>query len=74
MLGEEFRTEMNEEFSQIYHALERGIVPIVYLNPYLPLPVFRRRDNARKRLGQMVSEIVEKRRESGVRHEDFLQT
>ena len=74
LLGKEFRTEMNEEFSKIYNALERGIVPMAYLNPYLPLPVVRRRDNARKRLGQMVAEIVEKRRKSGVQHEDFLQT
>ena len=74
LLGEEFRTEMNEEFSRIYHALERGIVPIAYLNPYLPLPVFRRRDAARTRLGEMVSQIVQKRRDSAERHEDFLQT
>ena len=74
LLGPEFRTEMNEEFSRIYHALERGIVPIAYFNANLPLPVFRRRDKARARLGEMVSEIVQKRKASGAAHEDFLQT
>ena len=74
LLGPEFRTEMNEEFSRIYHDLERGIVPIAYFNAHLPLPVFRRRDKARARLGEMVSEIVTKRKASGQQHEDFLQT
>jgi sterol 14-demethylase len=40
----------------------------------LPIPAFRRRDKARARLGDMVSEIVAGRRQSGYRGEDFLQT
>lgn len=74
LLGSEFRNEMSEEFSQIYHDLERSIVPIAYLNAKLPLPKFRKRDLARARLGQMVSEIVARRRASGHRGEDFMQT
>ncbi len=74
LLGPEFRGEMSEEFSRVYADLERGIVPIGYINAHLPIPAFRRRDRARARLGEMVSEIVERRRESGRREEDFLQT
>ena len=74
LLGKEFRNEMSTEFAEVYHDLERGIVPIGYIHPYLPIPAFRRRDRARKRLGEMVSEIVEARRQSGYRGEDFLQT
>lgn len=74
LLGREFREEVSEEFSQVYHDLERGIVPIGYIHPYLPIPAFRRRDKARKRLGEMVSAIVSARRSSGYRGEDFLQT
>jgi sterol 14-demethylase len=74
LLGAEFRGEMNDEFARVYHTLERSIIPIAFLNPYLPLPTFRKRDKARKRLGEMVSEIVEQRRKSGHRGEDFLQT
>ncbi len=74
LLGKEFRNEMSEEFAKVYYDLERGIVAWGYIHPYLPIPAFRRRDRARKRLGQMVSEIVEKRKRSGYRGEDFLQT
>ena len=74
LLGTEFRNEMSEEFAKVYYDLERGIVAWGYIHPYLPIPAFRRRDRARARLGEMVSEIVEKRRQSGYRGEDFLQT
>lgn len=74
LLGTEFRNEMSEEFSRVYYDLERGIVAWGYIHPHLPIPAFRRRDRARARLGEMVSEIVEKRKRSGYRGEDFLQT
>lgn len=61
LLGREFRHELNAEFAAIYHDLERGIQPIAYVFPYLPLPVFKRRDKARARLQQLVTQIMEKR-------------
>ncbi|MBL4689442.1 MAG: cytochrome P450 [Nannocystaceae bacterium] len=74
LLGSEFRNEMSEEFAHVYHLLERAIVPLAYLNAHLPIPRFRKRDRARARLGEMVSEIVNRRRASGTRGEDFMQT
>ncbi len=74
LLGTEFRNEMSEEFAKVYYDLERGIVAWGYIHPYLPIPAFRRRDRARARLGEMVSEIVQARKRSGYRGEDFLQT
>jgi sterol 14-demethylase len=62
LLGAEFRHNMNEEFARVYGALERGVNAIAYINPYLPLPVFRRRDRARMRLVEMITEIIEARR------------
>ena len=74
LLGEEFRTEMSEEFARVYADLEAGIVPIAYINAHLPIPAFRKRDAARKRLGEMVSTIVQQRRATGIAGEDFMQT
>jgi sterol 14-demethylase len=74
LLGKEFREELTEEFGAVYYDLERSIVPIGYLNPNLPIPAFRRRNKARARLGEMVAEIVKRRRRTGYRGEDFLQT
>jgi sterol 14-demethylase len=73
-LGPEFRNEMSEEFAHNYVDLEGGIIPIAYLNAHLPLKAFRKRDKARKRLGEMVSEIIARRRERSIVGEDFIQT
>ena len=34
---------------RVFYELEKGTDAIAYVNPYLPLPVFRRRDRARAR-------------------------
>jgi sterol 14-demethylase len=73
LLGAEFRHSMNEEFARVYGALERGVNAIAYVNPYLPLPVFRRRDRARARLVEMITEIIRRREADGVAHHDALQ-
>lgn len=73
-LGQEFRNEMSEEFARVYADLEGGIVPIAYINAHLPIPAFRRRDKARKRLGEMVSTIIARRRAKHIVGEDFIQT
>jgi sterol 14-demethylase len=65
---------MTHEFAEVYHALERGITPLAYINAHLPLPSFRARDKARVRLVAMIGEIIEARRRSGRQGEDFLQT
>jgi sterol 14alpha-demethylase len=74
LLGREFRLELTDEFARVYRDLERSLIPLAYINWHLPVPAFRRRDQARARLGEMVSQIVERRRQSGHTGEDFLQT
>ncbi len=74
LLGREFRHDMTDEFAAVYHDLERGITPLAYIHAHLPLPSFRARDRARRRLVAMIGEIIEARRRSGRRGEDFLQT
>lgn len=74
LLGKEFREELNEEVSKIFFDLEKGVTPIAYISPNLPIPAFRRRDKARAKLGELVTGIVERRKKSGYVGEDFLQT
>jgi sterol 14alpha-demethylase len=74
LLGHEFRHGMTDEFARVYHDMERGVTPLAYLNANLPIPSFRKRDKARVRMVEMIGEIVAKRRKSGARGEDFLQT
>jgi sterol 14-demethylase len=73
LLGAEFRHHMNEEFARVYGALEKGVNAIAYVNAHLPLPVFRRRDRARARLVEMISEIIRRREAEGTAKHDALQ-
>jgi sterol 14-demethylase len=74
LLGKEFREGMSEEFARVYHDLEGGVTPLAYLNAHLPIPSFRKRDKARVRMVEMISEIVRDRKKNDRKGEDFLQT
>ncbi len=74
LLGREFRETLTEEFAAVYHDLETAVNAIAVLNPRLPLPAFRRRDRARVKLGQMMTRIIDARRQAGAAGDDFLQT
>ncbi len=73
LLGDEFRYELNEEFAKVYHDLENGMHPIAFIFPNFPLPVLRRRDKARVRIEEMVTEIIDKRAKKKEKSEDAFQ-
>lgn len=74
LLGREFRYELSREFAEIYHDLEQGVHPLAYHFPYLPIPKFRRRDKARKRLRELVGGIVRKRASQAEKPSDMFQS
>lgn len=74
LLGREFRYELSEEFAEIYHDLEQGVHPLAYHFPNLPIPKFRKRDKARKRLQQLVGGIVKKREAQAEKPSDMFQS
>jgi len=61
LIGPEFREELSPEYYRVFYELEKGTDPIAYVNPYLPLPTFRRRDRARARLVELLTEVFERR-------------
>ncbi len=74
LIGHEFRQNLSAEFAHLYHDLEGGLNLVAFFKPNLPLPSFKRRDRARVRMAQLISQIIAGRRASGVEGEDFLQT
>ena len=74
LLGREFRYELSDEFAAIYHDLEKGVSPLAYHFPNLPIPSFKKRDKARARLQEMVGEIVEKRKLQVEKPDDMFQS
>jgi len=71
LMGERFQQEVGREFWDLYADLEKGIDPV--LPPNLPLPKFRRRDQARKKMAAILEPILEERRANPEAYDDFLQ-
>ena len=69
LIGKEFREELSPEYFRVFYELEKGTDAIAYVNPHLPLPVFHKRDRARARLVELLTDVFERRakREGGTR-------
>jgi sterol 14alpha-demethylase len=74
LLGPSFRQHLSDEFAKLYYEMEGGLQLLAFFAPDLPIPAFRKRDRARKRLGELIAGIVAERRQKGQSEEDFLQT
>jgi len=74
LVGHEFRQNLSTDFAHLYKDLEGGLNLVAFFQPNLPLPSFKRRDRARVRMAELISQIIASRRASGVEGEDFLQT
>lgn len=61
LIGPKFRNQLDSRFAHFYHELERGTDPLCYVDPYLPIESFRRRDEARKGLVTLVQNIMNQR-------------
>ncbi|MCH9733282.1 MAG: cytochrome P450 [Actinomycetia bacterium] len=61
LIGLKFREQLDQRFANYYHELERGTDPLCYVDPYLPIESFRRRDEARAKLVALVQEIMDQR-------------
>ncbi len=73
LLGSEFRYQLTDEFAELYHDLEDGLAPSSISDPYQDAERFRRRDRARERLEELITERVHQRRKSGDWQHDMLQ-
>ena len=62
LIGKEFREELTSEYFQTFYELEKGTDAIAYVNANLPIPAFRARDRARRRLVELLDGVFEKRR------------
>jgi sterol 14-demethylase len=74
LLGKEFREGMTADFAAVYHDLEKGVTPLAYINAHLPIPSFRKRDKARVRMVEMITNVIRARLRDRRQGEDFLQT
>jgi sterol 14-demethylase len=72
LIGRGFREELKPEDFATFYELEKGTDALAYVNPHLPLPVFRARDRARRRLVERLGEVFERRaKDPGTQRELF---
>ncbi|XP_072109812.1 lanosterol 14-alpha demethylase isoform X2 [Mobula birostris] len=73
--GKEIRNLLSEKVAQLYADLDGGFTHAAWLLPsWLPLPSFRRRDKAHKKIKNIFYDVIKKRRESSTKEDDMLQT
>lgn len=72
LMGRDFHESVGTEFWKLYEDLSGSID--VLLPPNLPLPKFRRRDRARKKMEAILQPIIDERRAHPGLKDDFLQT
>lgn len=74
LLGKEVREKMFDEFFTLFHELtDNGMCLTSVLFPYAPTPANRRRDRARAKLSEMLTEIVRSRKRYDNVESDVLQ-
>ncbi|XP_040045111.1 lanosterol 14-alpha demethylase [Gasterosteus aculeatus] len=73
--GKEIRGMLNERVAQLYADLDGGFSHAAWLLPgWLPLPSFRKRDRAHVEIKNIFFDVIQKRRRSGEKVDDILQT
>ncbi|MFI5317029.1 MAG: cytochrome P450 [Myxococcota bacterium] len=61
LIGRQFREDLTPEYFRVFYELEKGTDALAYVNPHLPLPVFRQRDRARRRLVELLTAVFARR-------------
>ncbi|KAG7240969.1 hypothetical protein INR49_026147 [Caranx melampygus] len=73
--GKEIRSMLDERVAQLYADLDGGFSHAAWLLPgWLPLPSFRKRDKAHTEIKNIFFKVIQKRRKSGEKVDDILQT
>lgn len=79
LLGNEIRSNVQNEFAIYYHNLSMGMTPLSFFLPNIPIEAHRKRDAARREIVKLFYPIIQSRREqqrnnpSFVKPRDFLQ-
>jgi len=71
--GPEIRAQVHTGYSELIHKLDLAMSSVGFFFPSLPLPTYRDRDLARRKLGTMFNAILKERRQAGFRGDDIMQ-
>ncbi len=72
LIGPDYEKELGEGFWDLYLDISRSLDPV--MPPNLPLPKFRRRDQAKAKINQIFRGMIEKRRQNPENYDDLIST
>ncbi|WP_106403799.1 cytochrome P450 [Actinocorallia populi] len=58
LIGRPFRERLDGRFADLFADLERGTDALSFIDPYAPIETFRRRDEAREQMRELISQIM----------------
>jgi len=61
LIGPRFREELTPQFAELFHDLEKGTDALAFVDPYMDIESFHRRDAARAELVELIDAILTKR-------------
>ncbi|KAI8967248.1 lanosterol 14-alpha demethylase [Mycotypha africana] len=74
LMGKEIRANLDGSVAKLYYDLDQGFQPINFVFPNLPLPSYRHRDEACRKMAELYSSIIQRRKENNDRNNaDLLQ-
>ncbi len=74
LMGKEVRSKLDASVADLYHDLDGGFTPLNFLFPNLPLPSYRRRDEAHVKMRELFLSIMNERRQNNdLNDKDILQ-
>ncbi len=62
--GKHIRSKLDKSFAAVFNDLDGGFTPVNFLFPNLPLPNYRARDVAHKKITEFYVNVVRERREN----------
>lgn len=65
LMGDEMRKLFDASFAQLYSDLDKGFTPINFVFPNLPLPQYRKRDEAQRKISGTYMKLINQRRATG---------
>jgi sterol 14-demethylase len=62
--GDDVRTKLFREVSELYHDLDQGLTPLTVFLPNAPTTAHKKRNAARKKMVQLFSKVIQNRRDN----------
>lgn len=65
LMGDDMRARFDTSFAGLYADLDKGFTPINFVFPHLPLPAYKRRDEAQRKISATYMSLINERRRTG---------